>query len=77
MLFKEESAFKRYTKGCLDLLSRNKDGDETVFKQDPRAELTLVVVDRFLIQLQSEGSSDVDALKKVAKGMRLADLAAR
>jgi hypothetical protein len=52
-------------------------GYETVFKQDPRAELTLVVVDRFLIQMQSEGSSDVEALKKVAKGMRLADLAAR
>ena len=63
--------------GSVDLGLRDVTGYETVFKQDPRAELTLVVVDRFLIQLQSEGSSDVEALKKVAKGMRLADLAAR
>jgi hypothetical protein len=63
--------------GSVDLGLRDVTGYETVFKQDPRAELTLVVVDRFLIQMQSEGSSDVEALKNVARGMRLADLAAR
>lgn len=63
--------------GSVDLGVRDVTGYETVYKQDPRAELTLVVVDRFMIQLQSEGSNDVEALKKVAKGMRLADLAAR
>lgn len=63
--------------GSVDLGVRDVTGYETVYKKDPRAELTLVVVDRFLIQLQSEGDSDVEALKKAAKGMRLAELAAR
>ena len=50
---------------------------ETVHKQSPRAELTVVVVDRFLIQMNSEGSNDVELLKKAARSMKLEELAGK
>lgn len=50
---------------------------ETVYKTEPRAELILIVMDRFMIQLESEGSSDIELLKNAARNMKLEDLAGR
>ena len=47
---------------------------ETVYKQDQRAELVVVVGDRFLIQLETDGTNDVDLLKKAARSMKLEEL---
>lgn len=50
---------------------------ETQYKQSPSAELTLVVADRFLIQLRANGTNDIGLLKEAAKSMKLEDLAKR
>jgi hypothetical protein len=50
---------------------------ETIYKQDQRAELVLVVGDRFLIQMDADGTNDVEVLKKAARSMKLGELAAK
>jgi hypothetical protein len=50
---------------------------ETQYKQSESAELTLVVADRFLIQLRANGTNDLNVLKQAAKSMKLGDLAKR
>ncbi len=50
---------------------------ETIYKKDQRAEMAVVAGDRFLIQINSDGSNDPQLLYSTAKGMKLSDLAAR
>lgn len=50
---------------------------ETVYKTEPRAELIVIVMDRFMIQLESDGSNNIELLKSAARNMKLEDLAGR
>ena len=50
---------------------------ETVYKQSPRAELIVIVSDRFLIQMEADGTNDVELLKKAARSMKLEELAGK
>lgn len=63
--------------GTVDIGMKDVVAYETVYKQEPRAELTLIVGDRFLVQIESEGSNDPDLVRSVAKSLRLGDLASK
>ncbi|MEO8582152.1 MAG: hypothetical protein ABI415_00065 [Flavitalea sp.] len=48
-------------------------GYETLCKKDKKSELALIINDRFIINLKSDGESDEGFLKGVAKDMKLGD----
>ena len=50
---------------------------QTIYKRDPRGELTLIAGDRFLIQIESGGSNDPELLSSVAKSMKLTELSSK
>jgi hypothetical protein len=50
---------------------------ETIYKKDKRAELILVVGDRFVIDLKSDGEGDENFLRSVAKDMKLEELSSK
>ncbi len=63
--------------GSVDLGIPGVSAYETIYKQEQRAELILMVVDRFFVQMNLEGSNDVNLLKDAAKSMNLKDLTSR
>lgn len=50
---------------------------ETVYKKENKADMAVVVADRFLISVTSDGDGGEDFIQSVAKGMKLGDLAAK
>ncbi|HSC39120.1 MAG TPA: hypothetical protein VLD19_14660 [Chitinophagaceae bacterium] len=63
--------------GSLDLGIKDVSAYQTIYKTDPRAELTLIAGDRFFIQVESRGSNDPQLLSSVAKSIKLSELASR
>jgi hypothetical protein len=63
--------------GSVDLGVKDVAAFGTVHKKSQEAELAVVVADRFLINLKSEGNNDLEFLKGVAKNMKLGELAAK
>lgn len=47
---------------------------ETVYKKSQRAELILIIVDRFFVTMNVDGTNDIGVLKDAAKGMKLDEL---
>jgi hypothetical protein len=63
--------------GSVDLGLKDVTAFQTIYKKDPRGELALIVGDRFLIQIESQGSNDPQLLSSVAGGMKLSELASK
>ena len=61
--------------GSVDMGTKDVKGYETIYKKDKKAELALVISDRFVINLKAEGENDESFLKNIAKSMRLGELA--
>ena len=40
---------------------------ETVYKQKPRARIPMIITDRFMVDIESTGSNDMDMLTPIAK----------
>lgn len=53
--------------GSTDLGLKDVAAYETVYKQRPEANLVVIAGDRFYINMESNGSNDIDALKATAK----------
>lgn len=49
--------------------------NETVYKKHPKTQLVLVVADRFLINMESQGDENKEILKEVARKMEIKGLA--
>lgn len=63
--------------GGVDLGMKDVKAYETIYKKDKRAELVLVVGDRFIVDLKSNGEEDEGFLRSVAKNMKLDELASK
>jgi hypothetical protein len=50
---------------------------ETIYKKEQRGQIAVIAGDRFMIQIESNGSNDPDLLHTVAKSMKLSDLASK
>jgi len=61
--------------GPADLGIKGVSAYETIYKKDKRAELSLVVGDRFIINMSSNGDNDPGFLSGIAKDMDLGKLA--
>jgi hypothetical protein len=62
----------------IDLGIKDVKAYETVYKKDKRQELVLVVADRFIVDMKSQGESDEGFLQSIAKNsMKLQELAAK
>lgn len=75
MGFSQEDGDKK--QGAADLGIKDVAAYETVYKKDQRGELTVIAGERFLIQINSDGSNDPALLYSTAKSIKLADLAAK
>jgi hypothetical protein len=63
--------------GSVDLGIKDVKAYETIYKKDKRSELALIVADRFVINLKSDGENDENFLRSVAKDMKLDELASK
>jgi hypothetical protein len=63
--------------GTIDIGLKDVAAYETIYKKDKRSKLVLIVADRFMIELENEGSEDPEFLRSVAKNMKLSELAAK
>ena len=72
-----ESEDDNEKQGSVDLGVKDVAAFATQHKKEPNAELVVIVADRFLVQLHSNGNNDMEWLKGVAKGMKLNDLASK
>lgn len=63
--------------GSVDLGVKDVVAYQTIYKNEPRAEVTLLAADRFFIQVESRGSNDPQLLSSVAKSIKLSALAAK
>jgi len=61
----------------IDLGMKDVNAYETIYKKDKRAELVLVVSQRFIINVKTEGENDESFITSVAKSMRLNDLSSK
>ena len=75
MGFSQEDGDKK--QGAADLGIKDVAAYETVYKKDQRGELTVIAGERFLIQINSDGSNDPSLLYSTAKSIKLDDLAAK
>lgn len=69
MGYTQEDDYKK--SGSVDMNIKGVVAYETIYKQEQRAEMTLIVVDRFLVQINAEGTNDIEILKKVAASINL------
>ncbi|MBL7699863.1 MAG: hypothetical protein JNK79_16970 [Chitinophagaceae bacterium] len=53
--------------GSVDLGMKDVAGYETVYKERPEASLAVIAGDRFYINIESDGSNDIDQLKSIGK----------
>jgi hypothetical protein len=63
--------------GSVDLGIKDVKAFETIYKKDKRSELSLIVGDRFVVNLKSDGENDENFLRSVAKDMKLEELASK
>jgi hypothetical protein len=63
--------------GSVDLGVKDVVAYQTIYKKDPRAEVALIASDRFLIQIESQGSNDPQLISSVAQSIKLSELAGR
>lgn len=50
---------------------------ETIYKDGSSAELSIIVADRFFINIKSEGDNSADLVRSVAKNMKLDELSSK
>lgn len=50
-------------------------GYERIYKTEDKAEVNYAIADRFILTIKARGSNDAEALKNIAKSMRLSELA--
>ena len=75
MGFSSEDDTKK--QGAADLGLKDVAAYETIYKDGSRAELIVIVADRFFIEIESNGSNDAELIRSVAKNMKLDDLASK
>jgi hypothetical protein len=75
MGFSSEDDSKK--QGSLDLGIKNVAAYETVYKQQPNAQIAMIVADRFFIEVESNGSNDMGLLTDIAKGIGSSGLAGK
>lgn len=63
--------------GATDLGLKDVAAYETIYKDGSKAELNLIVADRFFINIVSNGDNSSDVVRSVAKNMKLDDLATK
>ena len=63
--------------GSTDLGMKDVAGYETIYKNDQRAELNVIVADRFFINIKSYGDNSADLVRSVAKNMKLDELSSK
>lgn len=63
--------------GTIDIGIKDVAAYETIYKNDKRSKLVLIVADRFMIELENEGSEDSALPRSVAKNMKLSELASK
>ncbi len=63
--------------GTIDIGIKDVAAYETIYKKDKRSKLVLIVADRFMIELENEGSDDSELLRSAAKNIKLSELASR
>ncbi len=73
MGFSSEDDYKR--EGSVDLGIRDVSAYETVYKNDPRSSLVMIIADRFFVSLENDGEQDATVLHRVAKKMNISGLA--
>ena len=73
MGFSSEDDYKR--EGSVDLGIRDVSAYETVYKNDPRSTLVMIIADRFFVTLENDGEQDATLLHRVAKKMNISALA--
>ena len=73
MGFSSEDDSKKQNK--LDLGKKDVAAYETIYKTDKRAELAIVVADRFFVTLNTNGDNSEEFLKDIAKSINLDKLA--
>ena len=75
MGFSSEDDTKK--EGTVDIGMKDVAAFETVYKTEQRTKLTLIVADRFYIELENDGTNDPEFLRSVAKNMKLSELASK
>ena len=75
MGFSSEDDTKK--QGATDLGMKDVAAYETIYKDGSRAELNLIVADRFFININSQGDNSSDLVRSVAKNMKLGELSAK
>lgn len=63
--------------GSTDLGIKDVAAYETIYKDGSRAELAIVVADRFFVNIESNGDNSADLVRSVAKNMKLDELASK
>lgn len=78
-LYKTAFSSKDDTKkqGAVDLGVKDVAAYESVYKDGSHAELVLIISDRFVVQIESNTSSEATRLRSIAKSMKLEELASK
>jgi hypothetical protein len=63
--------------GSADLGIKDVGAYETIYKDGSRAELAIIVADRFFVNIQSNGDNSPETVRSVAKSMKLGELASK
>lgn len=63
--------------GSVDLGVKNVAAYETVYKQEPNANIAMIVADRFFVEVESTGSNDMGLVTGIAKGIASSGLAGK
>jgi hypothetical protein len=63
--------------GSTDLGIKDVSAYETIYKDGSRAQLAIIVADRFFINIDTEGDNSSDLIRSVAKNMKLEELASK
>jgi hypothetical protein len=61
----------------LDLGKKDVSAYATIYKNEPKADMIIVVSDRFIVHVESEGENGEEFLKSIAGNMKLEELAAK
>ncbi|THU30419.1 hypothetical protein FAM09_30140 [Niastella caeni] len=75
MGFSSEDDSKK--QGSVDLGMKNVAAYETVYKQDPKAQIVLIVADRYFVEIESRGSNEMGPITDIAKGIAASGLASK
>lgn len=75
MGFSSEDDSKK--QGSVDLGIKNVAAYETVYKQEPNAQIAMIVADRFFVEIESNGSNDMGLVTGIAKSIAGSGLAGK